>query len=434
LDTMQKEGISLDFSENVGTENGVNLLTAHGSKGLEFETVFLVGLNAQFWEKKRKPNGGYALPDTLFVAAQAGSDEEELRRLFYVALTRAEKELFLSYALFKTDGKPLEPSQFVAELQAGGTLVAAHKKTTDAVMDQFRALRIQPPAKPQIAALEAAVVDRFLEKFTMNVTALNNYLNCPLQFYYNNILRVPSGKSEAATFGSAVHHGLHQLFLQMQDQGDFPPVEKLIKGFELYLFRHREMFSKEELARRLEYGQTLLQDYYQRSLPTWNKVVSVEKNIRGVVYQQVPLKGKLDKLEFDGTMVNVVDYKTGNPDNAKEKLKGPNDKNPLGGDYWRQAVFYKILVDEYPLKNWQVNSTEFDFIEPDDDKNYQKIKINITQSDVTTVGQQIRTAWEKIQQKDFYTGCGKDTCHWCQFTKNQDIAIGCLPLDEAEED
>ncbi|TAF55287.1 MAG: ATP-dependent helicase [Sphingobacteriia bacterium] len=434
LDTMQKEGISLDFSENVGTENGVNLLTAHGSKGLEFETVFLVGLNAQFWEKKRKPNGGYALPDTLFVAAQAGSDEEELRRLFYVALTRAEKELFLSYALFKTDGKPLEPSQFVAELQAGGTLVAAHKKTTDAVLDQFRALRIQPPAKPQIAALEAAVVDRFLEKFTMNVTALNNYLNCPLQFYYNNILRVPSGKSEAATFGSAVHHGLHTLFLHMQDQGDFPPVEKLIKDFELYLFRHREMFSKEELARRLEYGQTLLQDYYNRSLPTWNKVVSVEKNIRGVVYQQVPLKGKLDKLEFDGTMVNVVDYKTGNPDNAKEKLKGPNDKNPLGGDYWRQAVFYKILVDEYPLKNWQVNSTEFDFIEPDDDKNYQKIKINIAPSDVTTVGQQIRSAWEKIQQKDFYTGCGKDTCHWCQFTKNQDIAIGFLPLDEAEED
>ena len=76
----------------------------------------------------------------------------------------------------------------------------------------------------------------------------------------------------------------------------------------------------------------------------------------------IPLKGKLDKLEFDGKAVNVVDYKTGNVDNAKEKIKGPNDKQPDGGDYWRQAVFYKILVDNYEAKDWKVVSTEFDFI------------------------------------------------------------------------
>lgn len=44
------------------------------------------------------------------------------------------------------------------------------------------------------------------------------------------------------------------------------------------------------------------------SIP-WNKVVAVERNIRGVVVNGVPLKGKLDKLEFDGKNVNVVDYK-----------------------------------------------------------------------------------------------------------------------------
>lgn len=433
LDTMQKEDVGLDFSENVGSENGVNLLTAHGAKGLEFETVFVAGLNAQFWEKKKKPSGGYALPDTLFASAPAGADEEELRRLFYVALTRAEKELLLSYAQHKTDGKPLEPSQFVAELQAGEGLETQYHKTVEAVLDQFHAVRLQPPARPQLAALEDSIVDRFLEKFSMNVTALNNYLNCPLQFYYNNILRVPAGKSEAATFGSAVHQGLQNLFEHMQENGSFAPVEKLINDFENYLYRHREVFSKEELARRLEYGQTILTDYYQRSVAAWNKVVSIEKNIRGVVYQQVPLKGKLDKLEFDGNLVNVVDYKTGNPKNALEKLKGPNDKNPLGGDYWRQAVFYKILVDEFPLKNWQVTSTEFDFIEPDDDKAYHKVKLVLGPNDVATVGQQIVSVWNKIQAKDFYTGCGKTDCSWCQFTKDQDLAVGFLPLSEDDE-
>ena len=46
----------------------------------------------------------------------------------------------------------------------------------------------------------------------MNVTALNNYLNCPLRFYYNSLIRVPSGKSEATTFGSAIHDALNKLF------------------------------------------------------------------------------------------------------------------------------------------------------------------------------------------------------------------------------
>jgi DNA helicase-2/ATP-dependent DNA helicase PcrA len=70
-------------------------------------------------------------------------------------------------------------------------------------------------------------------------------------------------------------------------------------------------------------------------------------------------------------LVNVVDYKTGDPEKARSKLIPPNEKEPKGGDYWRQAVFYKILVDNYESKQWKVMSTEFDFIEPDKKKNFQ---------------------------------------------------------------
>ena len=51
----------------------------------------------------------------------------------------------------------------------------------------------------------------------MNVTALNNYLNCPLGFYYKNLIRIPSGKNEATEFGSAIHYALEKLFRKMQD-------------------------------------------------------------------------------------------------------------------------------------------------------------------------------------------------------------------------
>src|SRR5204862_7699590 len=66
FDLMEDEGLSLPLTEVSGNDRGVNLLTAHGSKGLEFEYVFFAGCNAGFWEKKRKPGGGYKLLDTNF--------------------------------------------------------------------------------------------------------------------------------------------------------------------------------------------------------------------------------------------------------------------------------------------------------------------------------------------------------------------------------
>ncbi len=118
--------------------------------------------------------------------------------------------------------------------------------------------------------------------------------------------------------------------------------------------------------------------------------------------------------------MNVVDYKTGDPDKAMPKLKGPDkekDKDSLGGDYWRQAAFYKVLIDHYELKDWQVASVEFDFIEPDRKKNYRRAKIPITQEDTEQLMGQIRDTWAKIQAREFYTGCGKEDCHWCKFVR-----------------
>ena len=163
----------------------------------------------------------------------------------------------------------------------------------------------------------------------------------------------------------------------MAASGQFPSKEIFIADFEWYLHRHRESFTKEQFERRLEYGQEVLSNYYDKRITGFNKIVAIERNIRNVVVKGVPIKGKLDKLEFDGKSVNVVDYKTGDPDKAIPKIKGPSDKDPNGGDYWRQGVFYKILVDNYEQKNWKVVSTEFDFIEPDKKKNYRKEKLVI---------------------------------------------------------
>jgi len=432
IDLMEKEGLPLPMVQIAGTDKGVNLLTAHGSKGLEFEHVFFAGCNAGNWEKKRKPGGGYKFPDTMFNSQPKSKDDEELRRLFYVALTRAEKHLYLSYARFKNDGKEMEPSVFIAEILEQHALPLEKIQLSPEEQLAFSTLEFNAQA-PEIQQAEEDFITGLLEKFVMNVTALNAYLDCPLGFYYKNLIRIPSGKNEATEFGSAIHHALEKLFRKMQEGGKetFAPKEEVISDFEWYMRRHRENFTPEAFSRRMEYGHEVLSAYYYKYVHQWNKVVAVERNLRGVTVNGVPLKGKLDKLEFNGKDINVVDYKTGNIDNAMPKLKPPHDKEPNGGDYWRQAVFYKILVDNYAQKDWKVISTEFDFIEPDKEKQYRKEKIVITPADLETVKQQISDVWTKIQARDFYTGCGKETCHWCNFVKNNKLAVA---LHEADEE
>ncbi len=434
LDLMEKEGISLPLVEVCGNDLSVNLLTAHGSKGLEFSYVFFAGLNAHLWEKKRKPGGGYKFPDTLFNASSEAEGEEELRRLFYVALTRAEKKLTLSFTKYRKDGKEAEPSQFLAELQDVHAFEIQNVEIEADEMFEFDQLQFSALA-PEIEKSEEDFITLQLSKFVMNVTALNNYLDCPLGFYYKNLVRIPSGKNEAAEFGSAVHYAVEKLFMRMKENGDqFPPKEVMVEDFKWYMNRHRENFTKEAFNRRMEYGEETLNNYYDTYIHQWNKIVVVERNIRNVVVHGVPLKGKLDKLEFNGREVNVVDYKSGNVDNARPKLDPPNDKQPNGGDYWRQAVFYKLLVENAAQKEWTVVSTEFDFVEPDKNKKYQKKKIVISPADTQTVLNQVTDTWKKIQNREFYKGCGKEECHWCNFIKDNNLAVSLHELGEMEEE
>ena len=419
LDLMEDNGIELPLVEVNGSADSVNLLTVHGSKGLEFSHVFIAGCNSHYWEKKSNRNKGFSFPDTMFLSSV--SDDEELRRLFYVALTRAETDLVISYHRFLKNGKEAEPSVFIEEIRMGFELPTERPLLTEAETNEFQFLLLQGERPPEMERVEMDFINRVLEKFQMNVTALNNYLKCPLEFYFRNLIRIPSPKNESTEFGSAVHKALEQLFRYLADHDNrFPDVSYFLAAFEAYMKRHRESFTKEQFARRLEYGHIILPAYYAKYIHSWNRIVSIERPISKVTIGAVPAKGFLDKLEFDGKQVNIVDYKTGNPDNAISKTKGPSDKQPLGGDYWRQAVFYKLLVDNSQL-GWQVMSTEFDFVEPDKKHQYRKFKVHVSPEDEVFVTRQIAETWAKIQNHDFYTGCGKEDCHWCNFVKTNKL-------------
>lgn len=91
----------LDRNEN----NAVTLMTVHAAKGLEFDYVFVTGLEEGLFPHERNPEDGV--------------DDEEERRLFYVALTRARKQVFLSYASVRTIFGSRQwnvPSEFITDI------------------------------------------------------------------------------------------------------------------------------------------------------------------------------------------------------------------------------------------------------------------------------------------------------------------------------
>ncbi|MEJ6981995.1 ATP-dependent DNA helicase [Pedobacter sp. P351] len=435
LNLLDENDLSLELHQTIFHQQGVNFLTCHGSKGLEFQHVYLIGSTKNVWEKKRKMSSGYKLPDTVFSSLPSSSNEEELRRLFYVAITRAKKHLTISFPELDAKGKDLEPTVFIGEILSKTDHVIQRTEVDEDILTDFFILQFTEDDKPSIGLIDKEYITQLLQNYSLSVTHLNNYLDCPLKFYFQNLIQVPSGKNETMTFGSAVHWALNKLFRSLAESDNgFHGLNKFMDDFYWYMKRNREAFTDEQYKRRIEYGEKILPDYYNKYLDSWEKITVTEYAIKNVEVDGVPIKGVLDKLEFKGNLVNVVDYKTGSFERAKAKFKAPDEKNPNGGDYWRQAVFYKILVENDRRKNWEVLSTEFDFIEPEKNE-YHKQPILIRPEDLTIVRSQIKESYEKILNHEF-TGCGKEDCNWCtfvrsNFTQPQDL-LESAGLDEME--
>ena len=170
---------------------------------------------------------------------------------------------------------------FIAEIVQASNLPVVRIALPEEELMEFEALNYTSLA-PEIEKSEEDFITALLDKYVMNVTSLNNYLNCPLEFYFKNLLKIPSGKSENTEFGSAVHLAIQKLFEDMQknERQQFPSKETMIGYFKWYMVRHRENFTEEAFARRMEYGEKVLADYYDNYINSWNKIVSVERNIQ----------------------------------------------------------------------------------------------------------------------------------------------------------
>jgi DNA helicase II / ATP-dependent DNA helicase PcrA len=431
---LEENKISLPLVQTSGNEEGVNLLTCHGSKGLEYTYVFFMGCYADVWEKKRKPSQGYKLPPNVFQKESKEEAEEELRRLFFVAATRAEKHLYISFPSFTNEGKALEASRFIAEMNAEDNLKIEPVKLDDEVKLKYSVLRYGMVQQPQLEAAEKDFINELLKNFKMNVTALNNYLECPVKFYYASLIRVPSAINEAAQFGSSMHDALNFYYNKMMEENAYPSRSVLLSRFQWHITQHREVFTLQSLQRFTDYGVQCLTAFYAAHFEEGARADFIRTEVpMEAVLHEIPIKGFADKIQYWGNDILITDFKTGSLEKSNRRYEFAEPGHPHkehGGNYWRQAVFYKILSDHQKGKSKNLQGIEFLFIEPNSEGAFDKHLVNITAEGEAIVKSQIHEVWEKIQDHDFYTGCGKPECSWCEFVKEHKIYV---KLEEVED-
>ena len=431
IQRMKDNQLRLPMTHSRYAEDGVQLLTAHASKGLEFQYVFMLHcLDGTWGPNSRRSIKKFKLPDNLSQAHAVLDQEEASRRLFYVAMTRSRAYLRISYHANDSQGKSCKRLSFVDDLMIDAELEEQQIQLPASTLQQYRHQFLQylPERLPQELLVDPATIAAQLEDFRLSVTALNAYLNCPLSFYFQRVLRLPASQSVEALYGQAVHEALEELLRQGQNNARLrlPSLPAFVSLFEERLEMKRLLFSQRAYEEALDLGLKYLKRYYEQRQERFgqelDKKILLEQSFYGTQYKGVPLTGNIDKLvqvEKGSSLWHIVDYKTGKLE--EKRFSAPSKRNPLGGNYYRQLVFYALLLESSRQIEGRAISAEIDYISPNEAGHFPEKEMDIHAEDLANMGELVQEVYAKIKRHEFAEGCQKKDCKWCNFVQHQQI-------------
>lgn len=383
----------------------VSILTAHSSKGLEFDYVFIPFATEESWVNKRRGE--------FFVLPREREDDEirDERRLFYVALTRAKKGLAVSFSESE-GGRSLTPVRFLEEMDKDHLLYGKTKRIESATKDHT----VQSIKTKDFENLLEYSQNTLLEK-GLSVTALNHFLTCPSEFLYKSILKVPEAPSATSEKGNAMHEAMANIWKQKEK--NIKDIEKTIIQTTREYFKKSLLpkFEKDSILEELEVsapivakelqnhflteGETLVENWFEREHE--HEIAKEKIKIR--------LHGKLDSVINQENRVLVFDYKTAVGKSVNE-IKGETKNS--NGDYFRQLSFYKILLEENTKFRDKSIEPSLVFIKPDTKNRCPIINLEITEADKEKVKLDINRLLESVWSGDFLKEtCEEKDCEYC---------------------
>lgn len=419
LEAGETGALKLDF----GDSEVVRIMTVHGAKGLEFKYVFLVNLvDKKFPTISRGEK--VPLPDALVrekVAVTSDNHLEEERRLFYVAITRAKEELYLTGAKDYGGVREKKPSRFIAEMGLTSEIAPdlALSERNDFLRDfHYLNARELTISSDKLGAKSETEKYPLPAKFSFSQLAA--FATCPLQYKFAFILKIPAASDKASLiFGRVMHNTLYNFLLpilserQVAQASLFSALEpgshaslQALKARFLTAQRLLEIYeefwqpdgynSKEERAKYQVKGKEALKNFllaYQAAPPA--EILFLEKKFSFKIGQDV-IKGTIDRVDklADGTL-EIVDYKTGK---AKDSLDFKAKK---------QLILYQLFLEEF--LGHKVSQLSYYYLESG-----AKASFTPTEKEITKLRLEVGAEIAAIKARDF-SPTPSPMCQFCDF-------------------
>jgi DNA helicase-2/ATP-dependent DNA helicase PcrA len=370
----------------------VSVLTVHQAKGLEFATVFVVGLSEGRFpiQARREP---LELPEPLTGLTPSHdptAHRAEERRLLYVAMTRARDELVLSHAARAAGGgRRRRPSAFLAEVFDGPVADLADS-------DELAALGMAAAPVAPIPRMTSAVTG----PLTLSFTQVDDYLTCPRKYHLRHVVRVPTPPHHALVLGNALHQAVavanearrRDRRIALTDLHETLRAHWSSEGF----------LSAEHEAARYAAGQAALARFLERSArESDSRIIAVEQPF-SVRLGEDHVRGRYDAVQVIEDRTVITDYKSGDvrdPVRARERA--------------RTALQLQLYALAWETEHGaRPDAVELHFLEGD-----VVGRVTPTDGQLEAARAKVATAAAGIRAGAFDATPGYPACQWCPYRR-----------------
>lgn len=327
-------------------DEAVQILTAHKSKGLEFEHVFVISVDNASWGKSKGNNTFLSLPKNLQQVHHTGTTDSERLRVLYVALTRPKTHLYITNAVRDFTGKARERLDYLHEHVDGDAVVSEFlpdKQVKVVTAEQVKAKRVENlrhfiSRGVMTAPDMRAYYREKMADFKMSASALTKFVDIiyggPEAFFYQYVLGIDEPVSENQAFGTLVHATLEAVTNKGLSD---------VEAVELYLAELDKTNIDSEAKDNLrELGVLSLTE----SLEKFGEIIrngkaEVKFGSERIVVDGIVVTGKIDHIVVDeaSKTIEVYDYKTGSYHDGKWTA------HPSSYQQMLQLIFYKMLLN-----------------------------------------------------------------------------------------
>jgi len=387
------------------SDEGVKVMTLHGSKGLEFDFVWIAHMDENNLMKGKRRN--FTLPLAVSLKIEE-KDEMAAKRELYVAITRAKRFCNISYSRFSYSGQNQELAKIISDVLSSSEVFSksSFSETENKIISDDPKTYITSTKEKNVGNVLEQLIKMVAKEYldtNVSVSLLNNFFECPRKWYFRNLLKLPEPKSESLEFGNTVHSAIDKI-LKLKKI----PTEKEIASF----------VNKDKEALKV------VSRWVKNRLPEISGKRENEKNIsiHAKEFPHLSIYGKLDLVEeLGGENVRVVDFKTGNA-RKKIDIEKINEEGRMS-DYMRQLAMYSFLLKESRKNKVKVKESVLEFLEARNERDnfYSTFiddgKIKLLIQDIKDYDTLVKGGgW--VDRPCNYNSYGKNTkCEYCQMAE-----------------